>query len=152
MSEEAYNLFDILLKSFIIIGGIWAYWKYHHSVEREFRRPLWDRQLSVLFQLCEATGRIATTVPGDPERDASERTFWMLYFGPVRVIDDEAFGRSLMRFKVDLENQRNNHVLMARSVELAHACRGLVRNNWRGTLDDMIPYITYEDRRQRHLY
>jgi hypothetical protein len=92
MNEANYKRWDIRIKALtmlgVAIGGIWAICSYRMTSEKEFRRPLWDKQLALYFQAANAASKIATLPEGNKDRNDSITEFWNLYFGPLAIVED----------------------------------------------------------------
>jgi hypothetical protein len=70
--------------------------------DREFMKPLWERQLAVYFQAADAAAVIATAT-NSAIRAEAEQKFWSLYYGPLVIIETtnvaaamKSFGSSLL--------------------------------------------------------
>jgi hypothetical protein len=71
------------------------------SRDREFLKPLWEKQLAIYFDTSQAAATIATTT--DPkERQEAKQKFWTLYWGPLMIVESptvygamKAFGECL---------------------------------------------------------
>lgn len=74
--------------------------------DREFMKPLWEKQLATYFEASEAAATIATT--SDPnERARAENKFWMLYEGPLIIIESPAVAVAMKTFGSALSAQTN---------------------------------------------
>jgi hypothetical protein len=74
------------------------------SRDREFYRPLWEKQLALYFDASEAAATIATS--SDPEaRRQAEAKFWMLYSGPLVVVESPEVSGAMKNFGKCLEDE-----------------------------------------------
>src|SRR5437016_10086000 len=67
------------------------------SRDREFLRPLWEKQVALYFDASEAAATIATT--SDPEeRRKAEARFWTLYWGPLVMVESPEVSGAMKKF------------------------------------------------------
>jgi hypothetical protein len=65
--------------------------------DRDFMKPLWEKELSLYFQAADAAATIATT--GDAtKRRAAEAEFWRLYQGPLVIVESKKLSGAMVRF------------------------------------------------------
>ncbi|MBN9119639.1 MAG: hypothetical protein J0I06_10875 [Planctomycetes bacterium] len=57
------------------------------ELQREAARPFWDSQLKLYLRAAEAAALVATT-DSDEVRAKAEREFWVLYWGPLAIVED----------------------------------------------------------------
>jgi len=160
MDDARYQRWDLTLKAvallFIAIGGIWALVSYQlnskkelrsyqKTSEKEFRRPLWDKQLSLYFDAVDSASRIAY-LPDGKDREASIRQFWNLYFGPLAVVEDDQvlctaiveFGDCLQKpGEGDVREACDARKLQHRALLLANAARMSIGSDWDRKLDNL---------------
>lgn len=149
MDQSSYNNWDIGIKVLTVlgvaIGGIWAICSYRMTSEKEFRRPLWDTQLSLYFQAATSAGKIAT-LPEGKARDESVGEFWNLYYGPLAVVEDDEqvceamvdFGECLPKpGRVYAEEECDKPLVQHRSLLLANAVRRSIGADWNRKLDQL---------------
>lgn len=67
------------------------------SRDREFMKPLWEKELELYFRATTAAATIATT-KDRPKRDAAEREFWELYEGPLIVVESHSLSGAMKAF------------------------------------------------------
>jgi len=142
MNEGAYKLWDIFIKAVggaaIVGGAVWGTLSYRQTTEHEFRRPLWDRQLSLYFDATDAAATVATLSDGDARSDAIKK-FWTLYYGPLVVVEDPenvnakmiAFGECLTK-PGESKPHKNCSVADLRqlAIDLARSCRQSIGESW----------------------
>jgi hypothetical protein len=124
-----------------IIGGFIGLWKYFDTSKKEFRKPYWERQLTLYFEVTAAAATLATIDsneldPYDREklrREAQEK-FWQLYYGPLEIVTDDdvtsavvEVGKCLREYTKSDNSVRN---LKDKSLDLARACRESISKSW----------------------
>jgi hypothetical protein len=140
-----YQLADLIIKGVAGIGailaGLWAVYQYLSGVETGFRKPLWERQLDLYFQACEAASILANHEEGSAAWREAEKKFWMPYWGPLAVVEDsEHVSPAMIEFGEALSTVlRNPELLRERSFELAQNCRSSITKAWKIKLADIAP-------------
>jgi hypothetical protein len=85
IDKGPYRFIDLAVKFAsglgVLAGGAWAVYQYLGGVEIGLRKPLWERQLDLYFQACEAASTLANYDQGSPEWRIAEKRFWTLYWG-----------------------------------------------------------------------
>src|SRR6266568_4687998 len=75
MDTNTYQLWDLLLKGataiFAVIAGSIGLWKYFDTSRKEFRKPYWEHQLSLYFEVT-ATAATLAIVHGE-KLDSSDK-------------------------------------------------------------------------------
>ena len=150
LSDAKQKLWETRLKIIaalgVIIGGWWAVHSYNTTAERELRKAFWEKQIVLYFEASEATTAIATLPPDSPARKIAIDRFWQLYFGPLRVVeDDENVGNAMISFGVCLtrpgdsgpEKDCTQDELQQKSLRLAVHCRLSIAANWNRKLDGL---------------
>ena len=146
MPDSRQKLWDTRLKLLGVLAVLgsawWAVFVYDRNAERELRKPLWDRQLALYFEASEVTSKIATLSDNDEKRKAVQR-FWQLYYGPLRVVEDnqnvgdamKSFGRCLAEPGESSPRQTCDVLdLLDRSLQLADYCRRSIGETWNSKL------------------
>jgi hypothetical protein len=95
--------FSTLLAVIGFCAGIYQYWSQqtaNREAEKsnrdlEFMKPLWEKQLALYLQASEAAATIATSTDPVKVTEATNK-FWMLYQGPLIVMEDTSV-RDAMR-------------------------------------------------------
>lgn len=130
----------------VIVGAWWAVHSYNATAERELRKTFWDKQVQLYFEATQATSEIATLAADDSHRKEAITKFWQLYFGPLRVVeDDENVGNAMASFGRCLTEPGNaspmlecsQDDLLQRSLRLAIACRRSIAANWNRKLEGL---------------
>jgi hypothetical protein len=150
MTVDQYYIWDIAIKIIealaLIVGGSFALYKYRNSVENNFRKPLWEKQLALYFAASEAAAILATS-QDEEKRKQAEADFWQLYYGPLAVVEDAGakkpeesqveaamvkFGKCLNGEDVCSKKEIHN-----RSLTLAHSIRDSIGKSWDVKLADL---------------
>jgi hypothetical protein len=103
------------------------------ETQREFAKPLWDKQLSLYIEATEQAATIATVKDAIKRGDAEER-FFELYWGPLAAVEDIGpmkqdtadIEHAMVEFGRELEKKpedRDATTLKQLSLQLAHAVR-----------------------------
>jgi hypothetical protein len=151
MSSEVDSLWDIRLKLLAILGvivsAVWAVHSYNDTAERELRKSIWDKQIALYFEATEATATIAASQPDDAARKSAELAFWKLYFGPLRVLeDDKDVGKAMVSFVQCItqpgrgspeDPSCDQRAMQQRSLDLAIKARTSIAENWNRKLDKL---------------
>lgn len=107
--------------------------------QREFMKPLLDKQQQLYFEAATAAATIASSADAAQRRQA-EATFWMLYWGPLVMVEStdvsgamKAFGRCISGAEkctgADLQN---------RSLALASALEASILRTWNTRPGDFV--------------
>lgn len=86
----------------LLAGGIFALWRYSDTTARQFQRPLWDQQVNLYFETTRTTARLASLDPG-PEWQAAANEFWVMYFGPLSIVENQGVEQAMVDFSAALE-------------------------------------------------
>ena len=129
---------DLIIKGFGVlgafVGGFIGLWRYFDTSEKQFRKPYWERQLALYFEATEAASSLAT---GDVEQQLEEakKKFWILYWGPLALVEDREVEASMVQFAETLAKYENGtdcrEELKNRSLALAHTCRESIGKSWK---------------------
>lgn len=100
------------------------------DIRRETAKPLWDRQLALYIDAAECAATIATTRDEAARRKAEDR-FWVLYWGPLAVVEDVGLSvegaasveAAMVAFGNALRDDPKSDRLTYLSLDLAHAIR-----------------------------
>jgi len=74
--------------------------------DREFMKPLWEKQLATYFEASEAAATIATS-SDSLERQRARDKFWMLYQGPLVIVESPAVAGAMKAFGQTLAAETN---------------------------------------------
>jgi hypothetical protein len=107
--------------------------------QREFMKPLLEKQQELYFDAAAAAATIAST-NDESERRNAERKFWMLYWGPLVMVEStdvsgamKAFGRCVSR-----EDQCQPGEFQRRSLALASTLEISMLRTWNAKPDEFI--------------
>lgn len=145
MDADIYRHWDLLLKAitalFAVIGGSIGLWKYFDTSRKEFRKPYWERQLSLYFEVTAAASTLASIDSGKIDssnreelRAQAQEKFWQLYYGPLEIVTDDDVTDAIVEFKECFLKRRAGDLtpreLEVKSLELARACRASIGESW----------------------
>lgn len=89
------------ISAFVAIGAlVVGLIQFNHQQEQEIKKPIREKQLTLVFELSDVASRIATLKPDDPERKKVETRFRELYWGPIVYAED----RDLQQWIIDFSN------------------------------------------------
>ena len=74
--------------------------QFNDQQEQEVKKPIREKQLTLVFELSDVASRIATLKPDDVERKKAETRFKELYWGPIVYVED----RDLQQWIIDFGN------------------------------------------------
>ena len=104
----------------------------------EAQKPFLEKQLQQYFDVSVAASKIATTKKPDVRAQA-EADFWVLYWGPLAVVEDASLYTpggevegAMVRFGDCLDPQApcSDDELKVRSLDIAHSCRISFGASW----------------------
>jgi hypothetical protein len=138
-------LVSALIGAATIGVGIWQYRedsKMRADTARlEARKPFLEKQMALCFDASDAAATLATTSDTTRWRASNER-FWTLYWGPLSVVERPLAAGEIGPVEaamVDFGNKLKPlqgsptlplSALQTSSLNLAHACRGLIFDSW----------------------
>jgi hypothetical protein len=150
LPDARQRLWDTRLKILAVLGILasawWAVHSYNTTAERELRKTFWEKQISLYFEITDAASNIATLPPGHPAREQAVARFWQLYFGSLRVVeDDKNVGNAMHSFGLCLpqpgrhlpEQNCDQAILLQKSLNLAVRCRLSISENWNRKLEGL---------------
>jgi hypothetical protein len=120
----------------LVVGGAIGLWKYSDSVEIEFRKPFWERQISLYFDATSSAATLASNSEADALRDA-EAQFWNLYYGPLALVEDRKVATAMINFGQCLKENCSQGELKNLSLSLARACRESISTSWSIDLEEL---------------
>jgi hypothetical protein len=152
LDTNTYQLWDLLLKGataiFAVIAGTIGLWKYFDTSRKEFRKPYWERQLSLYFEVTAAAATLAI-VQGE-KLDSSDRErlrteaqekFWQLYYGALEIVTDNDVTDAIVEFKECLIKHKAGNAtardMELKSLALARACRKSISKSWSIELSEL---------------
>ena len=130
MTEEAHRRWDILLKVVVLLGSVWAAWTYFDKKETEFRKPFWEAQLRLYFEATDTASKVAN-LPEGKQRDEAVDRFWQLFYGPLRVVEDnDNVSKAMVGFATCVRQKCGQTELQNLSLRLADACTRSLGETW----------------------
>jgi len=78
--------------------------QFNDQQEREVKKPIREKQLTLEFELSEVASKIATLKPDDAERKKAESRFRELYWGPIVYVEDHDLQQWIQNFKNCLDD------------------------------------------------
>jgi hypothetical protein len=118
----------------LLTAGI-GIWQFGVQQGQANRQPFLQKQLELTFQTSETASQLATlTNPDDWEK--ARLKFWLLYWGPLSVVEDRNVETEMVKFGqlVPAQPVANPKLPMTSlevpSYNLAHALRDLVLISW----------------------
>jgi hypothetical protein len=116
----------------------WGVYQFYRSTELGFRKPYWEKLLSLYVDACSSAATLART--DNPQEWAQARNvFWRMYYGPLCLVEDPQVEEAMVKFgeALDLLNFESpeRKQLEGLSLQLAYACRDSIRADWRVPLE-----------------
>lgn len=109
------------------------------EAKRTSTGALWQRQIALYMDAAEAASKVATT-EDDAERKGAEAKFWMLYWGPMAMLEDISMNEkprssdieaAMVQFGRQLQSphsERDRAATQQASLRLAHAFRTAIED------------------------
>lgn len=101
------------------------------NAQREFMKPLLDKQLSLYFEASATAATIVKTTD-ETERKKAINNFWRLYYGPLVMVESTGVSGSMKSFGFCLDGteQCNENELRDRALALATSLQQALLNSW----------------------
>lgn len=101
------------------------------TAQRDFMKPLLEKQLSLYFEASSAVSTIASTTDAS-EREKATNTFWRLYYGPLVVVETKKVSGAMERFGNCLtgEESCSKNEINNRSLALATTLQEALLKSW----------------------
>ena len=97
--------------------------------------PFFERQLEHYVEATSIASQIANASPEIDTREVENR-FWQLYWGSLGMFEEEKVARAMVRFGEELKKGKTDN-LKKLSLNLAHACRDSIQNQWNIEMDEI---------------
>jgi len=115
------------------------------TVERELKKPVWERQLTLSLEISDVAAAIATLPPEDARRRNAVDRFRQLYYGPAIFIEDTVdMKRGMIEFANCLDGfdgcdseEAQSYRLKILSKHLTNRCRGAIGLTWQLPQQDL---------------
>ncbi|MBY0401414.1 hypothetical protein K2X89_14035 [Myxococcota bacterium] len=95
----------------------------------EATRPFLERQLKLYTEATQAAATLSTSKDSN-ELDASRKTFWLLYWGELALVEDKKVEAAMVQFGDALRKGSTEDLLQEHALTLAHACRDSLAESW----------------------
>lgn len=109
------------------------------AYEQEFRKPVWEKQLALLFEVSNAAATIATSPREAEDRKKAEARFHQLFWGPVVLAEkNQELKNEMIKFSnclagisddCDSEAKRTSR-LQQLSLALTNKCLATIGSIW----------------------
>ncbi len=135
-----------IVTAFIAVAAfVVSVFQYNSARDRELKKPVWEKQLAVAFEISNTAAAIATTLdPDNVERKKSVDRFWQLYYGPSIFVEDESLKQAMIDFGDCLNGQNKcgseaeqSARLPELSLNLTNKCRSAMGLTWQLNLEDL---------------
>ncbi len=114
-----------IITAFIaVIGLIFGILKFVHVQEIEASKPFLEKKLEWCIEAVETASSIANA---KDSTETGEKRFWELYWGVMGMVENEEITKAMIVFGNELKARQN---LQEKSLDLAHACRTEMGNDW----------------------
>ncbi len=142
------QVISILSACIAVAALIFGLYQFNYQQKQEAKKPVRERQLSLVFEVSDVTATIAALKPGDEERKKAENRFRTLYWGPIVLAEDQDLLQRMVDFANCLDEGSRAYVgcasdeeqdtrLKALSLNLAIERRKLVGEAWDVKYDDI---------------
>ncbi|MFY9608628.1 MAG: hypothetical protein WAU45_08460 [Blastocatellia bacterium] len=101
------------------------------NAQREFMKPLLEKQLALYFEASSAAATVARTTD-QAERKKAIDTFWRLYSGPLVIVESMEVSKAMKRFSRCLDGTENcdQAEMNDRALALATAFQTSMLKSW----------------------
>ena len=105
--------------------------------QREFMKPLLDKQLSLYFEASATAATIVKTTD-EAERKKAINNFWRLYYGPLVMVESQDVSGAMKSFGFCLDGteQCDENDLRERALALATSLQKALLNSWNTKPED----------------
>ncbi|WP_299656391.1 hypothetical protein [uncultured Jannaschia sp.] len=98
------------------------------------KKPFLEKQMDFCIEASTIAATIASTAKNDRARSAAEARFWVLYWGPLGIVENTAVEHQMVcigrHLSGNIKTGCNDVPLTQRSLRLAKACRDLMAESW----------------------
>ncbi len=153
MAEEAYRKWDIIIKALapmltilgLVLGSIQFAREQNNLRTRElnlvakndaieFKRRIWERQLSSYMNTARAVAEVVTTTDQPKLFKAAVDRFYTLYWGNMILFEDDRVRQQMILFNVEVQDFRKGlstaNRLRIRAGHLQEALRASSHDSW----------------------
>ena len=116
----------------LVDAGGFALWRYYDTTGNDFQKPLWSKEIELLFETSEVVATLACSTDQTELEKATTR-FWILYYGPLCIVENDELAEQMSFFGEELAktNQRlsdDRRTLKNLSLNIALVCRTQVED------------------------
>jgi hypothetical protein len=138
MKESAYRAHDTITKWLALLavacGGVYGFLEYKDVVEKDFRKPFWEKQLDHYFDASSAASLLATSCDIH-ELEKAKVEFYRLFYGPLAIVEDDRVETAMVSFHDELSSSKELAVcgstkLKNLSLDLAWKLRQSIGYTW----------------------
>lgn len=101
------------------------------TTQRDFMKPLLEKQLSLYFEASSAAATIATATDSS-EREKAINAFWRLYYGPLVIVETREVSEAMKSFGKCLNGEEScsKTEMSNRSLALATSFQEAMLKSW----------------------
>ena len=137
MQESEHRFHDAVAKWIalftVVCGGIYGFWQYKDVIEKDFRKPFWEKQLDHYFDASSAAATLATSCDQEALALANSE-FYRLFYGPLAIVEDSRVEQAMVAFHQALSSagatECGTPELKALSLQLAWSLRQSIGYTW----------------------
>jgi hypothetical protein len=141
MDEGRARFIDAATKILAVIavaaGGGWTLYTYLNgradiarTASLEARKPFEEKRLELYIEAATVTAKIARSHDKNEVARAKDE-FWVLYLGPLALVEDEEVEGAMFQFGKCLNpSAKCKSMLEALSLEVAHQCKDSLSATW----------------------
>ncbi|MCE7030765.1 hypothetical protein [Jiella avicenniae] len=117
-----------------LVGVAVSIHQFNQTYEMDAKRPFLEKQMELCLEASTVTATIASKPDADPTRQQAVDRFWVLYYGPLSVVEGNLVESHMVCFGRKLQGEGaqgcDDISLSSRSHRLAKSCRDLIATNW----------------------
>jgi hypothetical protein len=110
--------------------------------QREFMKPLLEKQQQLYFDAASAAATVASPASNALERRQAEARFWVLYWGPLVMVETTEVSGAMKNFGKCLrgEEKCSAYELQSRSLSLASTLEAAMLKTWNAKPDEFTTF------------
>jgi len=135
------HAYEVIIKSFIIISGLFAVYKFMKDWKRSFRSKFYEFRLSVFEEFLSSLAKIPYCQPNTDDYYMAKTDFNRLNISLLRIVENEDLRKSVERFTdklIEFEDSiENPSLLVSRQSQLISEvqrisiiCGNIIRKSW----------------------
>ena len=110
-----------------ILGLFFGVYKFIQVQKIDAAKPYLQKKLSWCIEAVETASYIANSASSTTSK---EQRFWELYWGVMGMVENKEITEAMVKFGEALDSKNN---LKSLSLNIAHACRNEMANDWSST-------------------